>query len=422
MDIFNLEKKTRTYKILLDKREGNETLCDVLAQMYEVVLLQGALDDEENVKQQLQGVSVVIADAAQAAKGQFALLNWMRRDSLMSAIPVLVYCAEESDRALAYACLEHGAVDMISMPLEAPLLGKRIENAVRLKNAVTFEEIERMLRELPSNIYLKDVYGKYIFATHYWHHLEHGNDPDWTIRGKTDVEIRKDKDNAIKAMESDMRILQTGEGTSYTIEINEDGLQEFYELIKEPIKDDDQNVVGIIGLINNVTEMELLRISLEEKAMRDELTGLDNRYCFDKFVAEFEDSPQFPVSMISADCNDLKVINDTYGHVVGDEYIRMAALLFKMIVPEESRIFRIGGDEFVIVLPSTDQQKTMHYVERLKEEASHFRIKDKTVSIAYGVFGLEDTACSMQQCLEQADQNMYQDKRNYKKMKSHTGE
>lgn len=51
---------------------------------------------------------------------------------------------------------------------------------------------------LPACIFLKDTEGRYVFSTQYWRHLNTGNDPNWTIRGKTDLEIRKDKDNATK--------------------------------------------------------------------------------------------------------------------------------------------------------------------------------------------------------------------------------
>ena len=75
------------------------------------------------------------------------------------------------------------------------------------ENSLTFEELEDILSKLPSNIYLKVAVGKYIFATHYWHHLDHGNNENWTICGKTDYEIRKNKENALLSMEKDKEII-----------------------------------------------------------------------------------------------------------------------------------------------------------------------------------------------------------------------
>lgn len=92
---------------------------------------------------------------------------------------------------------------------------------------MTFYGIEKILKQLPSNIFLKDNEARYIFATKYWHHLKKTDDPNWSIRRKIDPEIRKDKQNAIEAHKKDLEIIETGKGMTYTIEINEDGVQEF---------------------------------------------------------------------------------------------------------------------------------------------------------------------------------------------------
>ena len=77
---------------------------------------------------------------------------------------------------------------------------KRIANAIRAKDSLSLNQLEKMLKQLPSCIFLKDTEGRYVFSTQIWHHLDTEGDPNWTIRGKTDLEIRKDKDNADKAL------------------------------------------------------------------------------------------------------------------------------------------------------------------------------------------------------------------------------
>lgn len=390
-------------------------LSKMLEKKYRIAYLGSSSVDYTKAKNEAGVISAAIICVSDASKRDYALFKWLETDSMLKAVPLLIYCGSENELKMAKGCLERGAVDIIAPPLIEDIIVNRIENAIRLKDSATFYEIERMLKELPSNIYLKDAEGRYIFATHYWHHLDHSTDPGWTIRGKTDIEIRKDKENAIKAMESDMELLRTGKGTSYVIEINTDGQREFFELIKEPVRDDNGKVTGIIALINDVTEAELLRISLEEKALKDELTGVDNRHSFDKYTVGLESSRRYPISFISADCNDLKLINDTYGHPVGDEYLRIAAFLFKMVLPEESSIFRTGGDEFVMIIPETDEETAMGYVERLREEAQHYRIKDRNVSVAYGISCLDSNEMTIRECLAAADEKMYADKRMYKR-------
>ena len=100
----------------------------------------------------------------------------------------------DTERMEADAAFLGGAVvDVISRPISAAVLENRMQNAETLVSSVSFNEFARMLKVLPANIYLKDANGKYVFSSQTWHHLDTGDDPTWTIRGKTDLEIRKDK-------------------------------------------------------------------------------------------------------------------------------------------------------------------------------------------------------------------------------------
>ena len=166
-------------------------------------------------------------------------------------------------------CLQHGFFDLITAIAPQPLVYKRIANAIRAKDSFSLTELERMLKELPSCIFLKDTEGKYVFSTQYWNHLDTQGDPNWTIRGKTDLDIRKDKENARKAMEADRRVIETGEGTEYIIEENQDGVRDYLQLIKRPVYDENGRISGIIALINNITDYQLLKLELEKRAKTD---------------------------------------------------------------------------------------------------------------------------------------------------------
>ena len=120
------------------------------------------------------------------------------------------------------------------------------------------EMLERILAEIPSCIFVKDVDCKYVFATHYWKHLNGSENADFDIAGKTDLDIRKDKENAKKALEADRHIIETGESLDYTIREDTDGVVEYLQIMKRPVRDRDGKIVGIVGLINDITkQMEL---------------------------------------------------------------------------------------------------------------------------------------------------------------------
>lgn len=272
-------------------------------------------------------------------------------------------------------------------------------------------KLESILKLLPSNIYIKDKEGRYLFATQYWHHLDMGEDNGhWSIAGKTDLEVRKDKENALIAMESDKRVIESDKGTSYVLNINLDNKQEYFKVIKEPIHDDEGNVVGIVGLIYDVTEEETIRISLEKESLFDSLTGLRNRRAYDLYIEEVEKGENLPVSFIVVDCNDLKETNDTFGHLVGDELIRMTSVVLRDVLPERFQLFRTGGDEFVSILPGIDINQANKYAEEIIELEHSFRIRNNTLSLAIGTACWDNRDIDIRDIIKDADMAMYSNK------------
>ena len=197
------------------------------------------------------------------------------------------------------------------------------------------------------------------------------------------------------------------------IEINEDNQHEFLQIIKEPLFGDDGRIRGIIGLINNVTEQEESKRKLERLSYTDELTGVYNRTFFDNFIKNLS-ADMFPLSIISADCDDLKTINDKYGHMVGDEYIRMSVTMMKPVIPENSVICRTGGDEFVIFMPRVTAETAQRFVSILNEMEDIFSIKEYKLSVSFGTSTAASIDDSIEEYIALSDAEMYRHK-NYKK-------
>lgn len=281
-------------------------------------------------------------------------------------------------------------------------------------DSLTFSELENMLKRLPCNIYLKDTECRYVFMSHYWHHLDFKPDDQWDIRGKTDYEIRKDKNNAYKALESDREVIRTGKGTSYVISFNENGRQEYLEIIKEPVFDEAGNVSGIVGLINDITESEMMKNRLKSLAMTDPLTGLKNRTCFLDEIDRI-DKKRYPLVCISFDCDGLKIFNDTYGHDVGDDYIKMVSIIIQLTIPSNASLYRMGGDEFLAVLFNSDFGSAQKMMEQLRERCLSYELKDRNVSVSYGIAVAETATENLNAILAKADFNMYQNKSEKKK-------
>lgn len=330
-------------------------------------------------------------------------------NSYLFAIPVLAL-TEPAFRDADEAFLSDTVITTIEVGQSARAVNHKLRKCNDTINTFSFQEFSRMLKALPSLIYLKDAKARYVFCSQIWHHLAQYGDDSFSITGKTDFEIRKDAVNAQSAYESDMKIIGSGVGAQYIIEENDDGIQEFLQIIKEPVRSDDGKVTGIIAIINNVTEQETLRRELKRKSITDELTGLYNRVYFDEFIAALGDDV-YPLGIISADCDGLKTINDLYGHPVGDEYIRMSATLLKSELPRGTSIFRTGGDEFLALLPNADEAAMAEYGRKLRAAERMFSIKDRSLSVSFGVGVMHDSSESLKDAIAKSDREMYKNKR-----------
>ena len=403
-------------------RFRSERLIALVKRDFDVHTVDCVTEVFELIADKKKKTDAVLLDAGLDGGVKTSILEELSARPEYKPIPVLLF-TEKTEEMQQDCFLEAGAADILCPPLTEISVKKRIMNAIRSQDSVIISEMEQMLSALPSNIYLKDGEGRYVFSTHTWHHLDDGDDPDWTIRGKKDPEIRKDAENALEAMRADERILQTGKGCSYVIEINVDQSREFYKIIKEPLLDESRKVVGIIGLINDVTEEEILKKRLEQIAEYDSLTGLHNRRCFDNYVHTLKRGDKGCIGLLSVDCNGLKEVNDTYGHLVGDEYIRMCSMILKISVGGAGKVFRVGGDEFIVVLENVSSGEVEIYRKRIREMERLYCIKDKAVSMAVGGVtqelkdSAEENERMLMEALTRADRDMYLDKARSKQMK-----
>ncbi|MDE5570417.1 MAG: diguanylate cyclase [Ruminococcus sp.] len=391
--------------------ENSETndLYNLLSTDYDIIRAYSA----EKVNTAFQNVNAIIINSVQAIHNDFSFLKKAHQNGTFAFIPLLMITGTpQTDDELQ--CLSYGVVDFITTPFQEITVKNRIENAICIKDSASFYEIERMLKALPSNIYLKDADGKYIFATHYWHHLDHSDEPEWSIRDKTDIEIRKDKENAKIAMEKDMEVIRNGKGDNYIIEINVDGIQEFFHVYKEPVTDHDGNINGIIGLLNNVTEQEQLKRQLKSAAIIDGLTGLFNRHeiqsQIEKAISAAEQNKS-TFSVIMLDIDNFKHVNDCYGHKHGDMVIIKLAEILKSNMGSNISAGRWGGEEFMVLLHDTEIASAEYIAELIRKcfENTYFPdIRPQTVSLGVTQMRDGDTADSL--CIR-VDNGLYKAKK-----------
>jgi len=150
---------------------------------------------------------------------------------------------------------------------------------------------------------------------------------------------------------------------------------------------------------------------LKYKSFHDSLTNLYNRNFFEEELQRLDTKRQLPLSIIMADLNGLKIINDSYGHEKGDEVLVKAAEILSGVLRNEDILARQGGDEFAVLLPKTNNQQLDKIIKRIQNKVAVDNKKESIpVSIALGSAIKESPGQNINSILKEADDNMYQNK------------
>ena len=180
-------------------------------------------------------------------------------------------------------------------------------------------------------------------------------------------------------------------------------------------------VLGIY-LIIQILQQKRKSTELIEVVSRDELTGILNRqfglrYLKEK-IEQKRDDEELTICYI--DINNLKYVNDNFGHDVGDLMICHIVNHFKKVLYPECKIIRMGGDEFLAVFPDFSEKEVEAIVEMIQQSSNRDKpeaLQNISVSFSYGIAhpDLQLQSNLMESLLQTADQKMYEYKRDYKK-------
>jgi diguanylate cyclase (GGDEF)-like protein len=158
-------------------------------------------------------------------------------------------------------------------------------------------------------------------------------------------------------------------------------------------------------------ELEDLNANLQQMTTTDSLTGLRNRRYLEEVMSELAGQAEagMPLSLLVIDIDFFKRINDTYGHQIGDAVLQELSWKLLKEANEEGIAARMGGEEFVILLPNADKQQAQEFAERLRRGIEHgeWQHVPITVSIGVATFGSEDNADSL---FARADEALYASK------------
>jgi len=178
---------------------------------------------------------------------------------------------------------------------------------------------------------------------------------------------------------------------------------------------DDEEVV--LWVASNISERHNLEMRLRELSDTDQLTGLFNRRKLEhELTLHFESLARYsvPTSIFLFDLDNLKKVNDTKGHHVGDEMIQVVANICRSALRATDFACRLGGDEFVVVLPNTGRERAIQFAkrlhDRLRKELSRFSVEGTIVTASIGVTTMLPEDRSYEDTLHRADGALYEAK------------
>ncbi len=170
-----------------------------------------------------------------------------------------------------------------------------------------------------------------------------------------------------------------------------------------------------------IADLQQRITAARREAMCDPLTGLDNRRAFDEQLrkgVEESVANNTPISLLMLDIDHFKKFNDTHGHQLGDEVLRLVARCLVDCTKGRDTAARYGGEDFAIVLPETDLEGAMAVAEQVRETVNSKRIVRKSTGESLGGVTLSGGAAlfsgneTLEEFIERADSGLYEAKEN----------
>ena len=385
------------YKImnLISHKDNNKLVKNFLLSLdYEVLSAK-----EKNYKALFSKVDLIIIDESY----MFALrdeLRAIKSQNQSNYVPVLLLTDKKSNLGNEYIKLID---EILNMPVKKEEFELRIANLLNTREM--FNRLNKILDNSPTGICVLQA-GK----------IEYFNPSFINILGKEAKDLYNCNFLELFESDSDHRIVQLIEKPGL---LEENSEQEFFEI---KLKDSNRwceinfsNVyynkkTSILVNAADITERKEAKQRLRYISFHDTLTGLYNRAYLEEEMKRLDTERQLPLSLIMIDLNGLKLVNDTYGHEKGDEMLKTAAEIVKNNCREEDIVARWGGDEFVILLPQTNEQQLDKISKRIKTSVKEIHIKDIPLSLALGTSIKQEKFQDIGRVLKEAEDNMYKNK------------
>lgn len=280
------------------------------------------------------------------------------------------------------------------------------------------ELLQTIIDTIPDCIFHKDVNGKYLDCNIAFSNEYYKQDREKII-GKNDIELKSilkvddllNKNSIVdEIVKLDNKVIKNKKKECSKLKLKYNEKTKYMESIKVPIIDKKGDVSSIVGISRNITDNVALEKKLKKMSYKDKLTGLYNRAYFDEKLKELDNNSHLPLSLIMGDVNGLKIVNDTIGHLKGDELLVAISRVIKNSCRKEDFVFRWGGDEICIILPKTTKQEAENICNRIKSNCKKYSTGNIPLSISLGMSTKVDSLKGINEVLIEAEDNAYREK------------
>ena len=206
------------------------------------------------------------------------------------------------------------------------------------------------------------------------------------------------------------RYFKKEEGFLYHFEENSEFI---YMERNKPLNPKDIKLLTVFAKrIEEVMQNKKYRDWLEHLSLRDHLTGVYNRTYFNKIINEGFPRENYPISFLIVDVNGLKLINESFGHSMGDEILKICARRLEEIVPGDYPVARLGGSEFGAILRNTGNREANDIAEEIVNANIEYRSENLVIplTVSAGVSTLHDPCRTIEEAYKEAADNMNRDK------------
>ena len=416
----NRPLSTHQSKILIvdDEPIIRELICFLLTNDGHHVLEAGSGNEAIEIVNHENGIDLVLLDLSMPGVDGFEVLNHIRAQKRLADSAVIIVTSNDDSEQTVKA-FEQGANDYITKPIDLDIASIRINNQLNLKRAQADLIESRERYDLAAsgandglwdwNLVTDEIYassrwkeiiglkcGQQVDSPNYWLDRIHPDD-----RGSFEENLSNNLEGQTDNFEHEHRICL------------DDGTIRWVLCRGMAMRGKDGRAHRIAGWLSDITQGKMV----------DGLTGLSNRNSFaeriESCIKRVKRNPELGFAVLFIDLDNFKLINDSHGHDVGDEFLKVIAQRLQASIRQQgSLVARIGGDEFTITvedIPNCEPAK--HVSNRIVESiAEPIRIANQTIfpSMSIGISFSKDANTSVEDVIREADTAMYQAKSNGK--------